>query len=225
MPVNPNATIEITAFNWVPDFAQGLVRDLRVRWALEELGLDYRVRLLDATSERSADYFREQPFGQVPTLNEGDIRMFESGAILLYLGERGEALLPRDEIGRTRAICWLFAALNSVEPLIFELGTVDVFARDEDWAPLRRPSLAEALRNRLGRLSDALGRKDYFEDRFTVADLIMTTLLRELRATDLVAGYPNLAKFQARCEARPPFQRALEAQLAAFDEHQPAETV
>lgn len=222
MAVDPDAEIEITAFAWVPPFAQGLVRDLRVRWALEELGLDHRVRLLDAMTGRPAAYFREQPFGQLPTFVEGDVRMFESGAILLYLGERGEVLLPRDEVGRTRAMCWLFAALNSVEPLLFEFGTVAVFAKDEEWARLRRPSLVEAIRGRLGRLSDALGDKAYFEGRFTVADLVITTLMRELRNTGLVAEYPNLAEHQARCEARPAFQRALAAQLAVFERHQPA---
>lgn len=225
MPVDPHAKIEITAFQWVPEFAQGLVRDLRVRWALEELGLDYRVRLLDAMTARPAEYFREQPFGQVPIFVEGDIRMFETGAILLHLGERGEVLLPRDEIGRTRAMCWLFAALNSVEPLLFEFSTVDIFATDEEWAKLRRPSLVEAMRGRLRRLSDALGDKDYFESRFTIADLVMATLMRELRDTGLVAEYPNLAALQERCEARPAFRRALEAQLAPFKQYEPADAI
>lgn len=225
MPVNPDADIEITAFKWVPDFAKGLVRELRVRWALEELGLDYRVRLLDAISERPRDYFEEQPFGQVPIFIEGDIRMFETGAILLYLGERGETLLPRDDIGRTRAMPWLIAALNSVEPLLFEFSTVDIFAKDEEWAKLRRPSLLDAIGARLGRLSDALGDKDYLENRFTIADLVMTTVLRDLRDTDLVGRHPNLAAYQKRCEARPAFQRAIDAQLAAFAEHEPAEAV
>lgn len=222
MPVDPAADIEISAFAWVPPFAQGLVRDLRVRWALEEAGLFYRERLLDALNERPTDYFCEQPFGQVPIYNEGSIRMFESGAILLHIGERAEVLLPRDAIGRSRALCWLFAALNSVEPLLFEFGTVEVFAKNEEWARLRRPSLIEAIRQRLGRLSDALGDREHFEDRFTIADLTMTTLLRQLRDTGLVAEHRNLAALQDRSEARPAFQRALEAQLAAFRGHEPA---
>jgi glutathione S-transferase len=222
MPVDRNSTIEITAFNWVPKFAQGLVRDLRVRWALEELGLSYRVRLLDATATRPADYFCEQPFGQVPIFTDGDIRMFETGAILLHLGERGEALMPRDAVGRARTMCWLIAALNSIEPLLMEFANVNIFAKNEEWARLRRPSLMRAIDERLGRLADALGEKKYLEDRFTVADLLMTTVLRNLRDTDLVERHDNLAAYKARCEARPAFRRALEAQLANFEDREAA---
>ena len=218
MPIDPNAAIEITAFNWVPDFAKGLVRDLRVRWALEEAGLPYRVRLLDATTQRPQDYFLEQPFGQVPVFVEGDLQMFESGAILLHLGERSEALLPRDPIGRARATCWLIAALNSIEPMMFELVNIDIFNAGQEWARLRRPEAERRIRERLQRLADWLGRKDYLEERFTVADLMMTTVLRNLRHTKLVAEYPNLAAYQARCEARPAFARALAAQLGDFEE-------
>jgi glutathione S-transferase len=222
MPVDPAAKIEISAFAWVPAFAQGLVRDLRVRWALEEAGLSYRERLLDAMSERPEDYLREQPFGQVPICNEGDIRMFETGAIVLHIAERSEVLMPRDPVGRARTMSWVIAALNSIEPMLLELATVDIFAKDEEWAKLRRPSLVDWIRKRLGRLSAALGERDYLEDRFTAGDLMMTTMLRILRHTDLVAEYPNLARYQARCEARPAFQRALEAQLAPFKRHEPA---
>ena len=222
MPNDPSAAIEITAFNWVPDFAKGLVRDLRVRWALEEAGLPYRVRLLDPMTERPQDYFLEQPFGQVPVFVEGDLHMFETGAILLHIGERSEVLLPKDRIGKARATCWLVAALNSIEPWVIELAIVSIFAKDEEWAKLRRPSLFQEIDGKLKRLSDALGAKDYLEDRFTVGDLIMTTVLRNLRNTDLVQRHPNLAAFQARCEARPAFQRALAAQLADFEERQAA---
>ena len=218
MPVDPNAVIEITAFNWVPDFAKGVVRDLRVRWALEEAGLPYRVRLLDATAQRPQDYFLEQPFGQVPIFVEGDLQMFESGAILLHLGERSEALLPRDPIGRARATCWLIAALNSIEPMMFELVNIDIFNAGQEWARLRRPEAERKVRERLQRLADWLGEKDYLEERFTVADLMMTTVLRNLRHTKLVAEYPSLAAYQARCEARPAFARALAAQLGDFEE-------
>ena len=222
MPVDPNAAIEITAFKWVPDFAKGVVRDLRVRWALEEAGLDYRVRLLDAMTERPQDYFLEQPFGQVPIFVEGDLRMFETGAILLHLGERSEVLLPKDPIGKARATCWLIAALNSIEPMIFELINIDIFNRDEEWAKLRRPEAEKKVRDRLKRVSDWLGDKEHLEGRFTVGDLMMTTVLRNLRHTMLVAEHPNLAAYQARCEARPAFQRALAAQLADFEERQAA---
>ena len=222
MPVDPNAAIEITAFKWVPDFAKGVVRDLRVRWALEEAGLDYRVRLLDAMTERPQDYFLEQPFGQVPIFVEGDLRMFETGAILLHLGERSEVLLPKEPIGKARATCWLIAALNSIEPMIFELINIDIFNRDEEWAKLRRPEAEKKVRDRLKRVSDWLGDKEHLEGRFTVGDLMMTTVLRNLRHTMLVAEHPNLAAYQARCEARPAFQRALAAQLADFEERQAA---
>ena len=187
MPVDPNAAIEITAFKWVPDFAKGVVRDLRVRWALEEAGLDYRVRLLDAMTERPQDYFLEQPFGQVPIFVEGDLRMFETGAILLHIGERSEVLLPKDPIGKARATCWLIAALNSIEPMIFELINIDIFNRDEEWAKLRRPEAEKKVRDRLKRVSDWLGDKEHLEGRFTVGDLMMTTVLRNLRHTMLVA--------------------------------------
>ena len=222
MPVDPNAAIEITAFKWVPDFAKGVVRDLRVRWALEEAGLDYRVRLLDAMTERPQDYFLEQPFGQVPIFVEGDLRMFETGAILLHIGERSEVLLPKDPIGKARATCWLIAALNSIEPMIFELINIDISNRDEEWAKLRRPEAEKKVRDRLKRVSDWLGDKEHLEGRFTVGDLMMTTVLRNLRHTMLVAEHPNLAAYQARCEARPAFQRALAAQLADFEERQAA---
>ncbi len=222
MPKDPSASIEISAFNWVPDFAKGLVRDIRLRWALEEAGIPYRVRRLDAMAERPQDYFQEQPFGQVPIYVEGELHMFESGAILLHIGEKSEVLMPKDEIGRARATCWLIAALNSIEPMIFELINIDIFNAGEEWARLRRPEVERKVRDRLQRLADWLGDKDYLEDRFTVADLIMTTVLRSLRHTSLVGEQPRLAAYVARCEARPAFQRALAAQLADFDEREAA---
>ena len=222
MPKDPSAPIEISAFNWVPDFAKGLVRDIRLRWALEEAGLPYRVRRLDAMAERPQDYFQEQPFGQVPIYVEGDLHMFESGAILLHIGEKSGTLLPEDEIGRARATCWLIAALNSIEPMIFELINIDIFNAGEEWARLRRPEAERKVRDRLQRLADWLGDKDYLEGRFTVADLLMTTVLRSLRHTKLVGEQPRLAAYVARCESRPAFQRALAAQLADFDEREAA---
>lgn len=225
MPVNPNAEIEISAFAWVPPFAKGLVRDLRVRWALEEAGLAYRERLLDATTERPKDYFREQPFGQVPIYNEGDVHLFETGAIILHIAERSEVLMPLDPVGRTRTMSWVVAALSSIEPRVVELVNIDLFNADADWARTRRPAAEQNVRERLGRLSSWLGEQDHLEARFTAGDLMMTTMLRLLRHTHLVGEYPNLARYQARCEARPAFQRALGAQLAAFEKHEPAETV
>jgi glutathione S-transferase len=222
-PLEPGADIEITAFAWVPDFAKGLVRDLRVRWALEEAGVSYRERLLDATQQRPEDYFSEQPFGQVPAYRDATVQMFESGAIVLLVAERSEALLPRDPAGRARATTWIFAALNSIEPAVTELANIDIFNPDEDWARARRPEAERKARARLDRLSAWLGGKDHLEGRFTAGDLMMTTVLRNLRHTDLVAEHANLAAYQARCEARPAFQRALAAQLAAFDKHAPAD--
>ena len=220
MPINPNAAIEITAFQWVPDFAQGLVRDLRARWALEEAGLDYRVRLVG--QERPPEYLTEQPFDQVPCFSDGAVKIFETGAIVQYIGEKSETLLPRDPQGRFRAIQWTYAALNSVEPAILNLLLIDVFYKDEEWAKLRRAGAADFARLKLKRLSDWLGDKTWLEgDRFSIGDLVMTTTLRFLRHTDMVAQFPNLAAFVKRAEARPAFQQALSDQLATFREHQP----
>ncbi len=221
MPVDLNAATEITAFRWVPDFAAGLVRDLRIRWALEEIGRPYRVRLLDALNPRPADYFLEQPFGQVPAFHDEDVRLFESGAILVHLGLSDERLLPADANGRGRAIAWLIAALNSVEPMIFELVNIDIFNRGQDWTNERRPQVIDKIRERLRLLADALGDRDWFEGRFTIGDLMIVTVLRNLRHTDHVAGEPRLAALVARGEARPAFQRALADQLSVFAEHQP----
>ena len=221
MPVEPNASAEITSFKWVPDFAAGLVRDLRIRWALEEVGRPYRVRLLDAMNPRPSDYFLEQPFGQVPAYRDDEVQLFESGAILIHLGLGDERLLPKDANGRGRAIAWLIAALNSVEPMIFELVNIDIFNRGQDWTNERRPQVVENIEARLKLVADALGDRPWFEDRFTIGDLMMVSVLRNLRHTDLIAGQPRLAEFVARGEARPAFQRALKDQLAVFKENQP----
>lgn len=221
MPVDPNATAEITAFRWVPDFAAGLVRDLRIRWALEEIEQSYRVRLLDATNPRPAEYFQEQPFGQVPSYRDDQVQLFESGAILLHLAIEDERLLPFDRNPRMRSVAWMIAALNSIEPIILQLLAIDVFNRGQEWTKERRPQVVEFLEARLGKLSDALGDKEWFEGRFTIGDLMVVAVLRQLRHTDIVAKFPNLAALVARAEARPAFQRALADQLAVFKEHQP----
>jgi glutathione S-transferase len=220
MPVDQNASLEITAFKWVPDFAQGFVRDLRPRWACEEIGLPYAEKLIDV-GPRPDSYYRKQPWGQVPVINDDGVELFESGAILLHLGDKDERLMPRDPQGRARTISWLFAAYNSVEPLMFELGNVDIFSKDEEWARLRRPSLIGWCEQRFDRLADALDGNDYLAGRFSVADIAMATVLREAGETDLVAGRPALAAYLARCLARPAFERALEAQLAVFAAHEP----
>jgi glutathione S-transferase len=220
MPLNPNARIEITAFRWVPEFAQGVVRDLRARWALEEAGLDYKVHLLD--QQRPPEYLLEQPFDQVPILRDGDLQIFESGAIVQYIGEKSEVLLPSETRERFRAIQWTYAALNSVEPALFNLVLIDVFYAGEEWAKLRRAGAEEFVRLKLKRVSDWLGDKQWLEgDRFTIGDLIMVTSLRFLRHTDIVADFPNLSAYVKRGEARPAFQRALADQLAVFAENEP----
>lgn len=219
MPVDPNAEIEVTAFAWVPPFAQGLVRDLRVRWALEEVGLAYRVRLLHG--ERPSEYYLEQPFGQVPCYREGPIAIFESGAIVQHIGEKSEKLLPRDTAARMRAIQWTYAALNSVEPAIQNLTAIDLFYSDEEWAKLRRPGAEDFARQRLKRVADWLGDREWLENHFTIGDLMMATVLRIPRHTSLVAEQSNLAAYLARAEQRPAFQRALSDQLDLFAQNEP----
>jgi len=221
MPISPDAEVEITAFRWVPDFAAGLVRDLRIRWALEEIGRPYRVRLLDATNPRPSEYFLEQPFGQVPAYRDGEVQLFESGAILIHLGLSDDRLLPSDPNGRGRAIAWLIAALNSVEPAILQLLAIDIFNRGQDWAKQRRPQVVELLETRLRNLSEALGEREWFEDRFTIGDLMVVAVLRQLRHTDIVSKFPNLEALVARAQARPAFERALADQLSVFQQHQP----
>lgn len=221
MPVDPEAEVEITAFRWVPDFAAGLVRDLRIRWALEEIGRPYRVRLLDALNPRPADYFLEQPFGQVPAYRDQQVQLFESGAILIHLAIEEDRLLPVERNARMRAVAWLIAALNSVEPTFFELINIDIFNRGQEWTKERRPQVVEKIQARLKLLSEALGDKEWLEGRFTIGDLMMVAVLRQLRHTKLVAEQPNLADYVARGESRPAFQQALADQLAIFAQNQP----
>jgi len=213
--------IRVSAFRWVPPFAQGLVRDLRVRWALEEAGLRYEERLIGREDQSSESYRRLQPFGQVPAYEEDGLELFESGAIVLHVAERSEALLPADPEARARAKTWMFAALNSVEPHIQHLGELDAFYPNEEWAKLRRPSALKAVQTRLANLASWLGDRDYLEDRFTAGDLLMTTVLRILRRSDMLAEIPALDSYRQRCEARPAFQKALAAQMAAFAANAP----
>ena len=209
--------IRVSAFRWVPPFARGLVRDLRVRWALEEAGLPYEERLIGPEDQTSESYRRLQPFGQVPAYEEDGLVLFESGAIVLHVAQRSEALMPSDPRGRARVTTWMFAALNTIEPRIQNLAEIDLFHAGEEWAKARRPAALEAATARLANLADWLRGRDYLEDRFTAADLLMTTVLRILRHTDLVAQVSVLEAYRLRCEARPAFQRALADQMAAFD--------
>ena len=211
--------ITMTAFPWVPPFARGQVRDLRVRWALEEAGLPYQTRLLEKGEGDTLDYRALQPFGQVPVFLDDEFVLFETGAIVLHIGERSEVLLPKDAQARARATQWLIAALNSIEPHVMNVVLIDLFYADQEWAKLRRPSAEAFLRHRLGSLSKALGDKPFLDgDRFTAGDLMMSTVLRILHYTDIVASDQRLAAYVARCTARPAFQRALDAQLGDFQQ-------
>jgi glutathione S-transferase len=214
--------IRITAFKWVPPFAQGLVRDLRVRWALEEAGLPYQEELLAAGEQNSPAHRAVQPFGQVPVYEEDGLTLFESGSIVMHIAERCPALLPVDAARRSRARTWMFAALSSVEPHVQNLTTIDLFFPNEDWAKQRRPAAEKMAAGRLDALVARLEGRQYLEEEFTAGDLLMVSVLRLLRHTRLVADRPVLAAYQARCEARPAFQRALAAQLAPFERYAPA---
>ncbi len=211
--------ITISALKWVPDFARGQVRDLRVRWALEEAGLPYRTRLLELGDQDKPDYRALQPFGQVPIFEENGLVLFETGAIVLHIGERSETLLPKDPGARARAAQWLVAALNSVEPFVMNVALIDLFYKDEEWAKLRRPGAVEFAKKRLSALSKNLGDKPFLDgERFTAGDLLMSTVLRILNRTDIVTSDKRLAAYVERCTARPAFQRALNAQLGDFRE-------
>jgi glutathione S-transferase len=211
--------ITISAFRWVPDFARGQVRDLRARWALEEAGLPYRTRLLEQGDQDKPDYRALQPFGQVPILEEEGLVLFESGAIVLHVGEKSETLLPRDPGARARATQWLIAALNSVEPFVMNVALIDLFYANEEWAKARRPGAVAFAQRRLSALSKSLGDKPYLDgDRFTAGDLMMTTVLRILKHTDIVTSDSRLAAYIERCTARPAFKRAIGAQIGDFRE-------
>ena len=220
MPINPNAAIEITAFQWVPPGAQGLVKDLRVRWALEEAGLDYKVRLIGG--ERPPGYEQEQPFNQVPCLRDDKVQIFESGAILQYIGERSETLLPRETQARFRAIQWTYAGVSSVEPFVQLRALLNFVFADQAWAEPAKPTFEQLARLRLQQLSDRLGDKQWIEgDRFTIGDLMLVTVLRIADRSGQLADFPKLAAYVKRGEARPAFQQALSDQLTAFREHEP----
>lgn len=212
--------IEITTLNWVPAFARGFVRDLRPRWACEEAGFEYDLRLIDV-ADRPEWHFKEQPWGQVPTAKIGNVRLFESGSILLHLGEYSDKLLPSDPQWRADAISWVFAALNSVEPMVFELGNITLFAKDEEWAKLRRDSLHEALARRLSRLADAMDTREWLAGNFSIADIAMATVLREVESNDRLEQHPVLCDYLERALARPAFGRALQAQFDTIDSNAP----
>jgi glutathione S-transferase len=212
----------VTAFDWVPDFAKGLVRDLRVRWAFEEIGASYDVEKFGAASPRPDDYVKWQPFEQVPAFRDGEIEIFESGAILLYLAEKHGALLPADEQAKWRAIGWLFAGLNSVEPSCTRYFAYAVFNADKDWAAGATEAVVPLLRQKLKRVADALGGSNWLAGEFSIADIMMVTVLNSLKETGFVDEYPTLAAYHQRAIGRAAYQRALAAQLADFDGPAPA---
>lgn len=220
MAIDPNAAIEITALQWVPPQAQGLVKDLRIRWALEEAGLDYRVRLL--SGERPPEYANDQAFNQVPSFNDGQVQIFESGAILQYIGEQSETLLPREPLAKYRAIQWTYAATTSLEPFVQFRALLNGPFSAQDWAEPAKPTFEHYAQLRLGQVSARLGDNQWLEgDRFTIGDLMMVSVLRIADRSGQLTNFPNLAALVKRGEARPAFQRALSDQLAAFREHQP----
>ncbi|MFN3537954.1 MAG: glutathione S-transferase family protein [Brevundimonas sp.] len=215
--------MQVSAFKYVPPFAQGLVRDLRVRWALEEAGFGYDDHLVGGDDQSSPSYRAWQPFGQVPAFRDDRVEMFESGAIVLYLAQKSDVLMPEDEAGRAMVMTWMFAALNSVEPFVTSVTTIDLFHSGANWAIERRPQVEDALRRRLGDLQAALGERQWFaNDRFSGADILMATVLRFLRHCDILEDYPALSAYVERCTARPAFKRALAEHTAPFKVHEPA---
>ncbi|WP_353471834.1 glutathione S-transferase family protein [Salipiger sp. H15] len=206
--------ITITAFDRSPDGGMGLARDMRVRWALEEVGAPYAVRPVSFAALRGPAHLALNPFGQIPTYEEGELRLFESGAIVLHIAQTRPGLLPGDPAARARAISWLFAAIGTVEPPILDLQTARLLEGGEPWAAARLPVVLERIRARLAELSDALGPSDWLGGAFSAGDLVMVHALLRLRPSGLLAEFPSLAAYVARAEARPAYTRAFAAQLA-----------
>jgi glutathione S-transferase len=215
--------IKLYAFRWVPPFAQGLVRDLRVRWALEEAAIPYEENLIGPDDQKSKAYRALQPFGQVPAIEDDGMKLFESGAIVMYLAERSSALMPEDAAGRARARAWMFSALNSIEPFIMNLSEIDLFTPNPE-APAvqeRRKAVVAQVMERLSVVDEWLGDREFLEDRFTAGDLLMTTVIRIPRQTDILSRFPRLDAYRKRNEARPAFVKALAAQMAPFARNAP----
>ena len=207
-------TITITAFERSPDGGKGLARDTRVRWALEEAGQPYEVRFVSFRAMKEPAHLALHPFGQIPTYEEGDLALFETGAIVFHIAERHPGLLPANDDARARAIAWMFAALNTVEPSILEFSTAKVLEGDKPWSKERLPLVADRVRNRLGQLSARLGDADWLDGAFSAGDLMMVSVLLRVRPSGILDEFPNLAAYVARGEARPAYKRAFAAQLA-----------
>jgi glutathione S-transferase len=208
----------ITAFKGWPDNGEGQARDMRVRWALEEVGQLYDVRLVSMKALKEPAHRARNPFGSIPTYEEGDLTLFESGSILLHIADRHDGLLPKGADARARAITWMFAALNTVEPPVMEQGAASVFEKDKSWADEHMAMINEQIRSRLGDLSKSLGDADWINGEFCAADILMVQVLRWLGDSGIVEEFPNLAAYVARGEARPAFQRAFAAQKKVFEE-------
>ena len=215
-------TPTITAFETSPDRGRGMARDMRVRWALEEVGQPYQVRLLSFSAMKEPAHRALHPFGQIPTYEEGDLALFESGAIIFHIAERHAGLLPADVNARARAISWMFAALNTVEPPVWDFAMTKLFDSDKTWYEERRKVLKDRLDVRLGELAKRLGDADWLDGAFSAGDLLMVTVLRRLNSSGILSEYPSLLAYVARGEARPAFKRAFEAQLAVFNSTQPS---
>ncbi|MBI2735868.1 MAG: glutathione S-transferase family protein [Rhodospirillales bacterium] len=209
-------TVIVTAFERSPDRGRGLARDMRVRWALEEVGQPYEVRLLSFEAMKEPAHLALHPFGQIPTYEEGDLALFESGPIVFHIAERHAGLLPDDANARARAITWMFAALNTVEPPIFDRDLARILEREQPWHEQRLRVLEDSIRKRLAGLSSRLGDADWLDGAFSAGDLLMVTVLRRLHGSSLLGEHPNLSAYVARGEARPAYQRAFDAQLAVF---------
>ena len=207
-------TITITAFERSPDGGMGLARDTRVRWALEEAGLPYDVRPVSFSAMKQPAHLAVHPFGQIPTYEDGDLALFETGAIVFHIASRHPGLLPDDADGRARAITWIFAALNTVEPPILELATAKFAEGDKPWSKERMPLIADRIRHRLGQLSARLGDAEWLDGEFSVGDLMMASVLLRVRPSGILDEFPRLAAYVARAEARPAYQRAFADQLA-----------
>jgi glutathione S-transferase len=212
----------ITAFTQSPDRGAGQARDMRVRWALEEAGQPYDVRLVSFSEMKEPAHRAVHPFGQIPTYEEGDLALFESGAIVFHIAQCHAGLLPDDANARARAITWMFAAVSTVEPPILELGIATLVERDKTWHEQRLPLVEGRIRDRLSQLSNCLGDADWLDGEFSAGDLMMVGVLRRLNRSGILQEYPNLSAYVARGEARPAFKRAFEAQLGVFTGKRPA---
>lgn len=212
----------ITAFESSPDRGRGLARDMRVRWAFEETGQPYDVRLVSFKEMKEHAHMALHPFGQIPTYEESDLSLFETGAIILRIAEGAPGLLPDDDAGRSRAIMWMFCAVSTVEPPIVELEQTGYAERDTWWHPERVPLMKERIRTRLKYLSEALGGKDWLDGTFSAGDVMMVLVLRRAEGMGVLEAFPNLMAYVARAEARPAYRRAFAAQHAVFLEHFPA---